>query len=428
MQKSLMNKFTLKILSLVIAILLWLLIRNVQNPVISKYFYDVPVVTKNESFLASNLEIPLLIEGKNTVNVKIKGEKSVVEDITKEDITAVADMTQILSMDTTPRMVRVSVSCKGIEDRNITVSPINLQVDIEKQQSVEKIVAVNVGDTAPDKAYEIGSIKAEPEKVTISGPETLINKIDKVVARIDASTLKETTTEEDSEIKIYDKNGEELTEKQMSYIDIKGLVDNKIKIQAELWKVDQNIKLEAGYTGSPKYGYEVNSVTLVPDTISLAGTDEALKKLAEDNNTLQIPASLIDVSGKSTDFEQTIDITELLPEGTKLARDINSSVNVTVKILPYNSRDYEVSAAEIKVENKPDDIDIVFDQETITARIKARGQDLDELSSQSIQMKIDLKDYKTGEYQVPVTVSLPSAYSLVEDIKVKVKLVPAAGQ
>lgn len=425
MKKSLINKFTLKIISLAIAVLIWLIVRNVQDPVIVQTFYDIPVTLVNESYLSNNMKIPLLIDGDDTVKVRIKAEESVIKELKKEDIVAQADMTQIY-MDATPKMVPVEVTCKGIADDNITVTPRNIQVDIENQTSVEKTIAVNTGDTTPDKDYEVGSLQANPEKVTISGPESIINKIDKVVAKIDVTGMKESNVELDSELKIYDKNQDELSEKQLSYLNLAGVQDNKIKIQAQFWKVQKNVKIGAEYSGSPQYGYEVDSVSVVPETLSLAGTDEALQKLAAEGNTLTIPASYIDVSGKDSDFDVKVDISELLPENMKLARDINSTVIATVKILPYNSRDYEVSPTQIKVENKPENMNYKFEPDKIVARIKAKEEDLDNLKTDDIQMKIDLKDAKAGENTLPVTVTLPEGYELVEDITVKVALIEAS--
>ena len=423
MKKNMINKFTLKVLSLIIAILIWLLVRNVDDPIVVRTFYEIPVSIENASYLAENLEIPLLVDGKDTVKVRVKGARSVVSKLKKEDIKAVADMTQIISKDTTPIMVPVEVTGTGISDSDITVRPRNIQVDIEKQKSVEKTIAVSTGDTQPDKDYEIGNLKANPEKVTISGPETIINKIDKVVALIDVTGRKESNIEIKSQLKIYDKNLDELSPKQLEYLNIKEISDNTIRIQAQFWKVKQNVKIKAEYSGEPKRGYEVDSINLVPDTISVAGTDEALKKLEQEGNTLEIPGKYIDVTDKTGDFEQNIDLSELLPEDLKLVRDLNSSVIATVKILPYNSRDYEVSVTQIEADNKAEDLDLVFQ---ITIRAKAKEQDLDSLSAANIQVQIDLSGYGEGEYEVPVTVTLPGGYELVESIKVKVKLVPGA--
>ena len=426
MKKNMINKFTLKVLSLIIAILIWLLVRNVDDPIVVRTFYEIPVSIENASYLAENLEIPLLVDGKDTVKVRVKGARSVVSKLKKEDIKAVADMTQIIAKDTTPIMVPVEVTGTGISDSDITVRPRNIQVDIEKQKSVEKTIAVSTGDTQPDKDYDIGNLKANPEKVTISGPETIINKIDKVVALIDVTGRKESNIEIKSQLKIYDKNLDELSPKQLEYLNIKEISDNTIRIQAQFWKVKQNVKIKAEYSGEPKRGYEVDSINLVPDTISVAGTDEALKKLEQEGNTLEIPGKYIDVTDKTGDFEQNIDLSELLPEDLKLVRDLNSSVIATVKILPYNSRDYEVSVTQIEADNKAEDLDLVFQDEQITIRAKAKEQDLDSLSAANIQVQIDLSGYGEGEYEVPVTVTLPGGYELVESIKVKVKLVPGA--
>ena len=426
MKKNMINKFTLKVLSLIIAILIWLLVRNVDDPIVVRTFYEIPVSIENASYLAENLEIPLLVDGKDTVKVRVKGARSVVSKLKKEDIKAVADMTQIISKDTTPIMVPVEVTGTGISDSDITVRPRNIQVDIEKQKSVEKTIAVSTGDTQPDKDYEIGNLKANPEKVTISGPETIINKIDKVVALIDVTGRKESNIEIKSQLKIYDKNLDELSPKQLEYLNIKEISDNTIRIQAQFWKVKQNVKIKAEYSGEPKRGYEVDSINLVPDTISVAGTDEALKKLEQEGNTLEIPGKYIDVTDKTGDFEQNIDLSELLPEDLKLVRDLNSSVIATVKILPYNSRDYEVSVTQIEADNKAEDLDLVFQDEQITIRAKAKEQDLDSLSAANIQVQIDLSGYGEGEYEVPVTVTVRGGYELVESIKVKVKLVPGA--
>lgn len=426
MKKNMINKFTLKVLSLIIAILIWLLVRNVDDPIVVRTFYEIPVSIENASYFAENLEIPLLVDGKDTVKVRVKGARSVVSKLKKEDIKAVADMTQIISKDTTPIMVPVEVTGTGISDSDITVRPRNIQVDIEKQKSVEKTIAVSTGDTQPDKDYEIGNLKANPEKVTISGPETIINKIDKVVALIDVTGRKESNIEIKSQLKIYDKNLDELSPKQLEYLNIKEISDNTIRIQAQFWKVKQNVKIKAEYSGEPKRGYEVDSINLVPDTISVAGTDEALKKLEQEGNTLEIPGKYIDVTDKTGDFEQNIDLSELLPEDLKLVRDLNSSVIATVKILPYNSRDYEVSVTQIEADNKAEDLDLIFQDEQITIRAKAKEQDLDSLSAANIQVQIDLSGYGEGEYEVPVTVTLPGGYELVESIKVKVKLVPGA--
>ena len=45
----------------------------------------------------------------------------------------------------------------------------------------------------------------------------------------------------------------------------------------------------------PADGYQVESVTTVPDTVSIAGTDEALETLKQNDNTIWIGGTDIDI-------------------------------------------------------------------------------------------------------------------------------------
>ena len=80
MKKNLMNKFTLKILSLAVAILIWLLVINIEDPVRTETYWDVPVTIVNESYLTSEFEIPLLVDGSDTVTVRIRANNTVLID------------------------------------------------------------------------------------------------------------------------------------------------------------------------------------------------------------------------------------------------------------------------------------------------------------------------------------------------------------
>ena len=148
--------------------------------------------------------------------------------------------------------------------------------------------------------------------MTISGPASIVNKIDRVVAMADVTNRKESNVEIASELRIYDKDQDELSEKQLSYLDLKDIRDNNIKIDAQFWKIQKKIAVKADYSGKSADGYQVDDIKLVPDTISIAGTDEALQKLTEEGNTVEIPGNLIDVTGQSSDFEVNIDISEVL--------------------------------------------------------------------------------------------------------------------
>ena len=186
------------------------------------------------------------------------------------------------------------------------------------------MVNVSRGDTKPGKDYEVGSLTASPEKVRITGPKTLINKIDKVNASIELDGNTEDFTQ-DVNLTIIDKNQEVLTDSEMNSLRIEN--NAKVTVTAKLWKIRQGVQISADYVGTPAEGYQVGAVRTVPDTISVAGSTEGLESLADNNNVITIPEDSIDISGESEDVEKKISLTNLLPDNVKLTSDSSEDVN-----------------------------------------------------------------------------------------------------
>lgn len=425
MKKSLMNKFTLKILSLLIAIFIWLIVMNIENPQRTITLQDVPVTFLNESYIESTSKVPMMVEGKDTVDVRIRAKDSDIKKLSEENVTAVADLTQIINMESDPIMVPVTVVCPGLESETVESSPRNIPITIEAREDQDKIITVNIGDSKPDKNYEIGKLTASPAKVSITGPISIMEKIDSVVAKVDVDGMTESAVKE-SELTIYDKNQEELTEKQMSYL--KFGTPTTVSVQVDLWKIKQDIPISVEYSGTPRYGFQVGSIITTPSQISIAGTDEALQEFENNGNTLVIPPELVNISGKSEDVEEQIDLTEILPENIKLTTDSSESALVTVKILPFGSEEYDIATDSIVARNKPASTDVVYNSDKVSVRVKGSEEDLGSLDISQIKLSIDLKSYTEGEYEVPVKVEVPSGYEVVDgdNVKVKLKIVKAA--
>lgn len=428
MKKSLMNKFTLKILSLLIAILIWLLVMNIENPSITQTYTDIPVTFVNESYIESMNNIALMVDGKDSVNVRIRAVSDTIKKLNKENITAVADLTQIIDMDSDPIMVPVTVTCAGVDDENIEVTPKNIPIKIDERKNIDRIISTElIGESKPDNNYEVGKITANPEKINIVGPKSIIEKIDSVTAQVNVDGMA-ASGEREATLKIYDRNHDELSDKQMSYLkfDVPSTV---IQVHVELWRMLKDVTIDASnsYVGSPQNGYQVDSVLATPSDISIVGSEEALQKFTVNGNKLTIPQSdERDITGKSSDCEFSVDLTELLPKDIKLATGVNDTALLTVKILPLNSKEYNISTNEMKIENSPANMNVVMDKVEVMVRVEGKEEDLDKLDKSQIHLSIDLKSYTAaGEYEVPVKIEVPDGYQVVDEIKVKVTLADA---
>ena len=416
MKKKIGNNLSLKILSLAIAILVWLLVVNINNPISTKSFIVSDVELLNEAYIDADGKMCMQDEEQVPIRVTIKAQRKILDRISLNDIRAVADLQQAVSLKTDPVMVPITVSCGRISADNIEVSPQNMSLHLEDKDTQEFVVNVNTNNTKPDRGYEIGALTSNPEKIKITGPTSLINKIDKVNASIDVDgATEDITTEKD--VKIIDKNGEEFTDSDMGYLNV-----SRVYVTAKLWKVQADVKIKAGYSGSPKSGYQVESVSTTPNVVSVAGSEEGLATLKEQNNTITIPDYVADISDRDSDFEEKINISDYLPDGLKLTSDSSEDMFVRVNVLPIGSSVCEVPTKNIVVNHAPDGMQVSFDTANIEVRVQKTDSSLDDLTEDQIKASIDLSDVGEGSHEVPVSIEIPDGYELVDDVTTGVEV------
>ena len=221
----------------------------------------------------------------------------------------------------------------------------------------------------------------------------------------------------ETEVTVIDKNGEEFSAQDMSYLNV-----SKVYVTARLWKVRTDVKISAECSGTPADGYQVESVTTTPNVISVSGSDQTLSALAEQGNTISIPADVIDISGKTKDYEEKINISDYLPEGLKLISDSSSDVFVHVNILPEGSTVCDIPTKNIKVKNMPEEMQVTFDAAQIEVRVKKTKEELENLQDKEIKASIDLKDIEEGVYEIPVDIRIPEGYELVDEVKADIEV------
>ncbi len=422
-KRKLTDNIPLKLMSVIVGIFVWLLVVNIDNPTTRKSFVIHDVELLNQAYIDSMGLVSLMEEDQDPIRVYITGTRSTVSDISESDIHAAADLQQAISLEsaiernptTTMVMVPIAVTCTGISPENIEVTPKNLSVRLQKKATQEFVINAT-SEGKPGSGYEIGTVTANPEKIRITGPSSLIGKINQVNAVIDVDGATETVIDE-CDLTIYDKNGEPLTSTQMNYLTF----ERQVTVTARLWQV-QTVSIDGEYSGVPADGYRVESVETIPSEITVAGGEDALKELALSGNTIWIPQEAIDISGKKDNMEIKINISEYLPEGIVLTSGSSTDVFVRVNILPEGSVEYEILTSEIQVENLAENLQVTFDTAAINVRLKKEDESMEDPDAESIQASIDLEGREEGSYEVPVDITLPEGYELVEDVTAEINI------
>ena len=397
MKKSLTNNTGLKLLAFIFAFMLWLLVVNIDDPVDTKTFDDIPVSIEYTEVVTQDQRSYQVLDGTDTVSVTVSATRSVLEKISAENIVATADMRELYLESQIP----IEITIPGYEFETATASPRNVQVKIEQNKSDTFPITVTTTGTVRD-GYVLGNVQADPERVTVNGPESVIDQISKVVAEVNVSGLSSDSSI-DAVLTYYDEDNNEISAEQLA----NNLGTTGVKVNVTLYHTARIPVTVDTSEVTAADGYSISEVTWTPEEIQLAGEEEVLDALEE----IRIPADAIDITSISQRTEKTVDITPYLPEGTRLVDENGNNILVTARVAREGTKSFDIPVGSITVNNLDDALTVsgYGSGDDLEVHIGGPQEQLNSLELSDLAVSIDLKNCtEAGEYEVPVTITLPS--------------------
>lgn len=408
----------LKVIAFIFAVFLWFIVVNFDNPVGSSTFRDIPVQILNEDIITSAGEV-YQVEGDKTVTVVVYATREVRQKLTSDNIVATADIKQI---DSTGRLVPIEVTINGFSGETITAEAIPRNLTIQREKSGKKVMSLTVDTGGINLAdgYILGDASVEPDQVTITGAESVLEQVDRAVARVDDVSGVSEDSVLPASLVLYDANGNELNQTQIG----NNLGEKGLSVSVEVLKV-KGIPVVFGVTGSPAEGYKYTGCISTPESVQVCGKSEDIDKISE----IDVPASAVDISGASAPIELTVDITQYLPEGVNLVDENSGNVTVTVKIEQEGTLSIDFMVSSIRINNLAENLQVSFEPDAeITFRFTGDEALLDTLDI-SNAVSVDLSDYdEAGTYDVPVRVNLPAGISQDGQVTVQLTLEEKASE
>ncbi|MEJ8734557.1 MULTISPECIES: CdaR family protein [Mediterraneibacter] len=404
------QNFGLKIMAFVFAALLWLIVVNIDDPVSKATFSDVDVMIVNPEIVTNQGKVYQVLEEQKT-SVTVYAKRSVLSDISKEDIVATADLSE---MDTNTYLVPISASVKGYSDKYelAEANPRNLKIKVEGKTKNTFPLTVSATGT-PRDGYVVGEMTVNPEKVSIGGSESLVQQISKAAAKIDVSGLSR-DTELEAELILYDVNGNVIDQTQLT----NNLGEQGISVYIEMLET-KTVPLNLSVSGIPAEGFVYTGLTVEPSSIQICGDKEDLDQIEE----IVIPNSVIDITGLQGKEERAVDVLPYLPEGVTLAEETANTVVVTVMAEQEGVKTVEIQAESIKVTNLSEKLKVSYEPGAEISLQFTGKEELLETLDITEAVSVDLKKYtEPGVYKVPVTVDVPDGISLKEIPSIKVTL------
>lgn len=404
MNKKLTRNLFLKIVSIVVAFLFWLVIINITDPTTSRTFFDIPVQILNENVITSANQVYEIEDG-DTVRVTVKGKRSFVETLTENDFTATADLSELSKVNAVNINVRLNKeSTSSVElDWDNAVLKVNLEKRVTRKFKVE--VAYQ-GDLSEN--YVLGEMVAKPNIVEVSCGESKFKKIDHVGVMVTLNGESEDFESEYSPI-LYDVNGDALDDTNVTFS------NDQIRVSTEVLETKE-IPVYVNVTGTPADGYRLAQTDYKPESVRVSGTKEALAKAV----SIKIP---IQIDGEKKDVEKEIDLTSYLTPGLTLVGD-TYTVSVRCEIEKDGQRVMTLTPSDIAVKNLPQNYTMNFESEAEKYTIEVLGEEaiLADVQIADLGAYVDLTGLSEGSHTLEVKFSLPTGVRVTNKIKVKVRL------
>lgn len=395
----------LKLLSVILGFLVWLLVLNIDDSAVTRTISNVPVTLINTDAITSQNQLFTITSG-DTVDIVIKGRKSLISDLDASDFKAVADMSKISITNAAP--ISVTANDNTIAKKvSITVVDSVLSVELEAEKSVSvPVTVVTKGDVAD--GYTVGNSVATPNLISIKGAASVVSSIDRAEVVVDVSgATDDITTNCTPEFVTSD--GEVISDKSLTYDEM------SISVTVPVYKT-KNIPINIQVKGEPADGYVASDITYVPDNIDIGGDSSVISNI----NSLTIDD--VDISGCTENVEITIDVAKYLPEGVVVTKE-SAYVNVKVAVEKSVTRNITVASGDITLKNKQSgyvyEVTVGDDSTVVVSGISG---DVSKITAKSLGLTIDVSTLEIGDNEVTIDIPDGDNYTVETGLTVTVKV------
>ena len=408
LKMSLTNNIGLKFLAVLIALVLWLAIVNVNDPEKTITVSNIPISVTNESAITSR-DMVYNVKSEQYLNITVSGKRSIVSNLSAEDFRATASLKELSKVNSIPVDVTAKNASLGRKITIVKQSAQTILVDVEnlEEKDFTDLVVEYTGKVAD--GYVAGLSSMSTDEVTVKAPTSIIEKIKKVAVRCSLDGTN-TNISKKCPVILYDKNNKEIKSDEIE------LSDKKIRVNVNVLRAKQVpiSTINKDELGKPADGYVVDDVILSSDSITVYGSEESLDSI----ESLDIQDD-IDVSDAKGDVTQNIDVTGKLPKGLSVSGE--STITVKVLIKKLITRTFEYDASEVSLNDLSSDLDVQLVTKKVKVTLQGEEEVISQLTKDDMAISADLGKVKEGTTPVHVDVAVPDNTTLMNNVTIKIK-------
>lgn len=256
-----MNKidknWQLKIICFLLAIVLWFVIINEQNP-LSEGSYTVPITVENlnSQYIISNVP--------KTVYVRLSGPRNTIINVGPSDIKAYIDLSDVQE-GTVDVPIHVEIpSGTELKKQSMTSTKITVDVYTVKEFKLTPHIVGNL-----DEKDFISELKIVPEKVVVSGARRLIQEVSQAVIEVPVNQ-RNSDFALMAPIHLYDSEGSPVEGLEMTPW------QSNVKVTIGHDAMSKSVPLNVNITGQTAN----KTVTIQPTSIQIRGSADTLRSIS----------------------------------------------------------------------------------------------------------------------------------------------------
>ncbi len=371
------------VIALFLAVLLWAYVLGELDPPKSVTYRGVPLKFINSEILE---EKGLVITDSTTgsIDISFSGQHSKVNKINKSDFEVTVNVLNVSEGENT-------LDIKINHPKGVTVEETSAEavvLNVEKLVTTEKDINIELINLTSDDD-EPYIVQVSKTTVNITGAESKVDNVSKVVAMLDATRVENTLKSLSVELTAVDSKGKQVEGVSLSF--------NNVSISAIIHK-KKTVELIV-----PVIGQEngtIQRIIAVPKTVTIKGSEERL------NLITSISTQPLNISEY---FESArIKLEPVLPKGTELA---SNSTELTAEITVFNAGNAEFFFDEndVKISGVSEKYKVDIKSRDLVVSVHGKSDVVNLLKETDFSISASAEGLKPGVYELELEVSVNSA-------------------
>ncbi len=390
------SKLIMLLLSFLVAFSMWLYVITIVSPESEQVFYNVPVVFEGKDSLTAK-GLMLVSDEEPTVTLKLTGNRSDLIKLNSSNIKVTADLTRIFEPGEFDLNYTVSypsgivTGAVGVRERKPNYITATLD-RLVKDKPIE--VRVETNGTAIPAGYKLMETNLSVEQVLITGPASVVDKIEYARVDVDLTGRKKSFADELA-VTLCDADGNGV-ESKLVEADLEKKTVNAEFIIYQIKELSLGLKLNPG-GGATESTVRVEFSPL--DSAVVYGNESLLK---EYDSLILGTVNLAEIrDGETREFEL------VLPAGMELEGE-PQTITATFTFPDLAVRELKIS--EFELVNVGDTLKgTVRGKQEITVTVRGPRDLVNTVKPEDLVLAVDCKDLLKGLHNASATVKVKNA-------------------